>query len=236
MIALVAVLVLSAPVVFAADLSSVDALYWRRDQGRNLDTHIEALEAMLKASPFDAELTWRWGRAVVRRAERRTHKDTRLADFLRAEDALKRAVVLNPNSVDAHFYYGVAMGRRGEAQGVMKSVFLLKPIKKEMHEVLRLDPKYGGAHRVLGEIFWQVPGLAGGDKRKALSEFEAAVVFSPHTTTNYLPLAEAYLKFDMKEKALATLHRVLAEKNPEDPAAAPRDLADAQKLLDSILH
>ena len=234
MLTLVAAIVLGASSASAVDLKSIDALYWHRDQGRNLEKHIAELDALLKVSPRDPELNWRWGRAVVRRGERQTRKAPRLADFLLAEDALRRAVAAAPNSADAHFYYGVALGRRGETQGILKSLFLLKPIQKEMHEVLRLDPKYCGAHRVLGEILWQVPRLAGGDKRRAITEFEYATQDCPHATTNYLPLAEADIKLGRKDAAIFLLEGLLSEKEPDDPAAAPGDLAEGRKLLKTI--
>ncbi|MBI3564908.1 MAG: hypothetical protein HY079_06920, partial [Elusimicrobia bacterium] len=131
-------------------------------------------------------------------------------------------------------FYGITMGRRGETQGILKSLFLIKPIKKEMAEVLRLDPRHGGAHRVLGEILWQVPGFAGGDKKKALEEFEAAVRLSPDYTANYEPLVEAYLKYGRKDDAVRVLKQGLAVTAPSDPAAAPDDQADLRKLLEKL--
>ncbi len=234
MLALVAVLLAAALPSSAADLSSVDALYFRRDQPQKLDQCITDLDLLLKAAPDDAELLWRRGRALMRRGEKLARKSDRLADYLRAEDALKRAVTLKPDIAEAHFFYGVTMGRRGETQGILKSLFLIKPMRKEMAEVLRLDPNHGGAHRVLAEILWQVPGFAGGDKKKALEEFETSIRLSPNYTANYQPLAEAYLHYDRKDDAIKTLKAVLAVTQPSDPAAAPDDKADAQKLLDKI--
>jgi predicted Zn-dependent protease len=113
----------------------------------------------------------------------------------------------------------------------MKALFIIKPLRKAMAEVLRLDPSHGGAHNVLGEILWQVPGFAGGSKKKALEEFEAAVKLSPDYTANHKPLAEAYLHFGRKDDAIRILKLVEAVKEPADPAEYPDNLADAKKLL-----
>jgi tetratricopeptide (TPR) repeat protein len=235
LIAVLSALLLSAALpVSAADLSSVDALYWHRNEPQKLDQNIAALDDLLKASPDDAELLWRKGRSVMRRGEKKDRKSDRLADYLAAEELLKRSVTLKPDVAESHFFYGVTMGRRGEAQGILKSLFLIKPIKKEMAEVIRLDPNHGGAHRVLAEILWQVPGFAGGDKKQALAEFETSIRLSPNYTANYQPLAEAYLKYDRKDDAIKTLKAAIAVTEPADPAAAPDDKADAQKLLDKI--
>lgn len=218
----------------APDLAAVDQLYWHRDQGDNLIQNMSALDALLATAPQDAGLLWRRGRSLVRRGEKRAKKSERLGDFLAAEDTLKRAVELAPKNAEAHFWLGVTMGRRGETQGVLKSLFLIKPIRREMNAVLELDPSYGGAHRVLGEILWQVPGFAGGDKKKALTEFEAAARLSPRHTANYIPLAEAYRHFGRKDDAIKALKTVLDFKDPDDPADYRDDVADANKLLDKI--
>ena len=123
------------------------------------------------------------------------------------------------------------MGRRGETQGVLKSLFLIKPIRREMHATLALDPNHGGAYRVLGEMLWQIPGFAGGDKKKALEDYETAVRLDPSYTANYQVLAEAYLHFGRKDDAIRVLKAVSQVKSPRDPAQYPEDLRDAQKLL-----
>ncbi len=170
----------------------------------------------------------------MRRGEKRDKKSDKLADYEAARADCEKAVSLAPDSPDAHFWYGVVMGRWGETKGILKALFLIKPIRKEMQETLRLDPKHGGAHRVLGEILWQVPGFAGGDKKQALAEFESAVALSPNHSANYQPLAEAYLHYDRKDDAIKTLNTVLALKDADDPAELAGDKADAKKLLDKI--
>ncbi len=224
-------LALAAVPARAAVDPAVDRLYWHRNEGRNLDEDLAKLAALLKAAPDDPELLWREGRALFRRGEKQPRKADALADYLQAEDFLKRSVDLAPANADAHFFYGVAMGKRGETQGILKSLFLIKPIRKEMNEVLRLDPKYGGAYRVLGEILWQVPGFAGGDKKAALTDFEKAVSLAPNYTSNFLPLADAYVHYGRKDDAIKTLKAVAAVKDPADPAQYPDDLADANKRL-----
>jgi predicted Zn-dependent protease len=231
---LAAALLLGSVPAGALDLSAVDRLYWQRNEGQNLDEHIKQLDGMLAQSPKDPELLWRKGRALFRRGEKREKKADKLADFIAAEDLIKSSLAAKQENADAHFWFGVAMGKRGETQGIMKSLFLIKPIRHEMAETLRLDPARGGPHRVLGEILWQVPGMFGGDKKKALDEFETAVRLSPKYTANYQPLAEAYVYFDRKDDAVKLLKSLEDIKDPEDPAAYPDDLADAKKLLDKL--
>ncbi len=215
---------------------SFDVQYYQRHVGDNLAKNIAAIEDVLK-SPIIAEggvragYLWRLCRAKVRRGETLKKKSAKLAEYESAKADCETSVALSSQTADAHFWLGVALGRWGETKGLLKSLFIIKPLKKEMAEVIRLDPSHGGAHNVLGEILWQVPGFAGGDKQRALAEFELAVRLSPTHSANYQPLAEAYLRFKRKDEAIATLKAVAAIKEPADPAEYPDNLADAKKLL-----
>ena len=60
-------------------------------------------------------------------------------------------VTLSSGTADAHFWLGVGLGRWAETKGMMKALFALKTIKKEMAETLKLDPQHGGRQvRVFG--------------------------------------------------------------------------------------
>ena len=203
--------------VRAADFAEIDRLYFHRHDTGNLERCLSKIEAALAQNPNDAELLWRQGRGLVRLGERQNKKE-KIAAFKRAETLLRRAVELNPQNAEAHFFLGIAMGRRGQARGVLKSLFLVGPLRREMETVLKLDPHHGGAHRVLGEMYMQLPGLAGGSKTKAVGELEQAVKLEPNGMAHYAPLAEAYLAVGNKDKAIAVLNRGLTIKEPADPS------------------
>jgi tetratricopeptide (TPR) repeat protein len=220
-----------APLARAADdLAAIDQLYLHRDQGKNLDQSTARLEALLKEKPDDAPAMWRLGRCYFRQAERLSGKKERIAGFEKAEDTIKKSVELDPKDPEAHFWYGVAMGKRGQTRGIMSSLGMIGPLKKEMKTVLELDPKHGGAHHVLGELYRSLPGFYGGSKKKALAEFEQAVELSPDYAVNYVALAEAYADKGDKDKARATLKRLFELKHPSDPAEYPDNVFDGKEL------
>jgi len=222
-----------ASAVTLGQVASIDDHYFHRDKGSNLDASISELNDQIKENET-APLYWRRCRSLIRRGEKRDRKADKLADYELARTDCEKSVALEPKSADGHFWYGVAMGRWGEAKGILKAMFLIKPIRREMNETLRLDPNHGGAHHVLGEMLWQIPGFAGGDKKKAIEEFELAVKLSPTHTSNYQPLAEAYLHFGRKDDAIKALKAVAAVKAPADPAEYPENLADAEKRLSTL--
>lgn len=211
----------------AADFAASDALYFHRNEPGKLEENIKGLEAL----GGDAQVLWRLCRAKIRRTEKLEKRSAKLEGYEAAKNDCEKSVELSSGTADAHFWLGVALGRWAETKGMMKALFALKTIKKEMAEVLRLDPNHGGAHHVLAEILWQVPGIAGGDKKKALAEFELAVKLSPTHSANYLPLAEAYLYYDRKDDARKVLSDLQGLKDVADPAEYPDNLADAKKLI-----
>ncbi|MFA6004608.1 MAG: hypothetical protein WC881_11135, partial [Elusimicrobiota bacterium] len=148
-----AVLVSAAPVLRAQDNTAAlglpavstasaeaDRLYLYRHQGANLEAAISLLEAQLRAAPSDPAWLWRLGRSLVRQGERQAGKKERLVLYGRAEGLLRQAVALSPSDAQAHFWLGLAMGRRGQARGILRSLFLIGPLRQEMSTVLALDP------------------------------------------------------------------------------------------------
>ncbi|MEQ1920269.1 MAG: tetratricopeptide repeat protein, partial [Elusimicrobiota bacterium] len=234
--ALAAFAVMSSPArATDVDFQSIDRQYFHRHEGSNLQDNIDGLQKLNGVSGGrDGQVLWRLCRAKVRRAEKIEKRSDKLAGYESAKANCEEGVALSSTSAEAHFWLGVTIGRWGETKGLMKALFIIKPLKKEMAEVLRLDPSHGGAHNVLGEILWQLPGFVGGDKRQALSEFEAAIRLSPNYTANHQPLAEAYLHFKRKDDAIRVLKMVEAVKDPADPAEYPDNLADAKLLLEKI--
>ena len=228
--------VMALPVQGAGvDFLDIDRQYFHRNEGSNLQLSIGKLEmAENELGGASAEVLWRLCRAKLRRGESLQKKSDRLAEYDSARRDCERSIELSSGTADAHFWLGVSLGRWAETKGMMKALFALKTIKREMAEVLRLDPSHGGAHNVLGEISWQLPGIVGGDKKKALAEFETALRLSPRYTANHQPLAEAYLHFKRKDDAIRVLKMVEATKDPADPAEYPDNLAEAKRLLEKI--
>ncbi len=214
-----------------AVLKEIDRRYFHRHEEGNLESSIERLETLLKETPEDPALLWRLCRSLVRMGERKDSKKERKSFYKRAKDLAERSIELDPQEPDGHYWLGVAMGRHGESRGILRSLFMIKPLKREMKAVLELDPRHGGAHHVLGELYRQLPGFAGGSKKKAVAELELAVEVDPDHTTHYPALAEAYLAVGKKKEAAAVLKRVFAVAAPKDPGEYEDNLKDAREML-----
>lgn len=230
------VLALLVPAARAADPSfaEIDRLYLHRHQGDNLERSLALVEERLKSAPDDAGAHWRKGRALVRLGELKKTKKEKVRTFKEAEASIRRSIELEPKVADSHFWLGLALGRQGQVRGVLKALGIVKPLRREMEEVLRLDPKHGGAHHVLGEMLMQLPGFAGGDDEAAVAELEKAIELSPGYTAHYAPMSEAYLEVGRKADAAKALRACLAVTAPDDPAEFAPDQAECRRRLEKL--
>ena len=218
---------------FTGTLAEADRLYFSRNEPGNLDRAEQILRQRLGMREDEPAL-WRLSRCLIREGEREKKKSKKIDLFKEAEMSALRAVELDPKDAQAHFILGFAYGRRGQTQGIMHSLFLVGPIRKEMEAALALDPNHGGAYHILGELYRQLPRMAGGSKVQGLAYLEKALAAAPNNTSVHCDLAEAYLDAGKKDEARAVLERLPAVKTPDDPAEFPDDVAQARKLLETL--
>jgi len=134
------------------------------------------------------------------------------------------------------FWLGVNNGKYGESRGILKSLFLVGPIKEEM-QVIAVDPAYehGGAYRVLGRMFYKLPGFAGGGVDKSIINLKKSLEYAPNVSTTHVFLAESYIKKKDYQSARNELNFVLrAAVIPGLEPEFQADKAAAARLLEEI--
>lgn len=228
---LLLIIVLAAPAQGAdAPWSEIDRLYLHRHEGKNLELSIQKLEDLIKAKADEPAL-WRLGRSLVAVASAKDSKEAKLSAFKAAEAPLKAALKRAPGEAQAHYWLARQMaGLNAE----LRTLGLAKSMKKELEAALRADPVHAEAHRTYGELLHQLPGVFGGDKKKAVKEIEQALRLAPNDTAAYFALAEALLDVKEEDKAVAALKKVFDVKNPADPASFEGDLKDVRALLKKL--
>lgn len=153
------------------------------------------------------------------------------------EDGLvhaNRAVELDDEHPEAHYWKGVLMGRIGEERGILQSLFMVGDIMRALERTLELDPEHGGAHLLASQVYRKAPGwpLSVGNRKKALEHALEAVRLNPNATNRVLNLAEAYLNDRQRDKARETLQQVLdMPLTPGDEVTSQMDKDRAAELL-----
>lgn len=212
-------------------LAEGDRMYDTRDEPAHADKAIDLYKKVLEIDPKNDSALWKLSRSFKWRGDIASSSEEKLAHYKEGETWARRAIEADPQSIGGHLMLGIAYGRIGETQGVMKSLSLISPIKSEMNAVLARDPSNDVAHHVLGVLYRKVPGLMGGSIKKSIEEMEEAVRLNPASTAHYLDLAKSYLEKGRDEEARSSLEKLLAIDHPSDRVQSKRDRAEAEKLL-----
>ncbi|MCB2193536.1 MAG: TRAP transporter TatT component family protein [Deltaproteobacteria bacterium] len=228
-----------AGTALAADTAELiaqgDALYGQRADMAKAKQAAGLYKQALKQDPKSEEAAWKLARTEYWVGSH-APKDQKQDIFQSGVDAAKQAIAINPKSLPGHYWLGVNYGVYGSAKGVMESLSLVDPIKKEMATVIELDPNYeaGGPYRVLGRLYFKVPGIFGGDNEKAMENLKTAVKKGPHRYLNHIYLAEVYFDEDKAHEANQLLKAVIA--GPIEQGYEPEDAewkAKAKKMLET---
>jgi tetratricopeptide (TPR) repeat protein len=198
---------------------------------------LDKFSAAAKSDPACAAAFTRAAHAAWWVADHATVAAEKTQIFQQGMDWAKAAVAIDSHSADARFWLAANMGSYGEARGVLKSLFLVKPIRHELEEVLNIDPAYdrGAALRVLGVVDYKVPGIAGGSRKRALENLSKALVLGPDVGANRYYLAEYYATVGDKEKALREIAVLFNLTTSEDDRPELLMMQDKGRLLEKRL-
>jgi len=195
-------------------LRQADTAYLNRLDAVQADLSLELYDKAASADGACAEALWKGSRAAWWVADHASSRSEKILTFQKGIDLSKKAVELAPQSAEAHFWLAGNYGSYGETKGVLKSLFLLKPIRQELRKVLEINPQYdgGGAYRVLGVVDYKVPGFAGGSRKRALEELNKAAQIDPNNFFTRYYLAEYFYVSGNKGKAKEQLALLMARK------------------------
>jgi tetratricopeptide (TPR) repeat protein len=231
-------LILSTLLLFAAgfaqqDSKDPDALYRGREQLANARQAADIWDARLAANSKDFEAAWKLARACYWLGGHVPADDQR-KQYERGISAAMRAVELQPDRPDGHFWMAADMGAMAESFGLRAGIRYRAPVKKELETVLKIDPAYqqGSADRALGRWYFRVPRLFGGSRDKAIEHLKQSLTHAPESTATHFFLAETYLDMDRPDDARRELQVVLDA--PLDPDWTPEDREFKQKAAELL--
>jgi tetratricopeptide (TPR) repeat protein len=193
----------------------LDELYLKRHRDGAPAEAVGLVEKALRTSPLDPGLLWRYGRARVVAGDR--SPGGRGEHFLSAEQALRTALDIEGGLVEARYWLASALLRRARYRSALDQV----------ERALERAPDEARLHHLAGDILWKAPRLGGGDRARAVAEFEKALALSGRYAAHYLSLAEAYWDLGRESDAAAVVRRLDRLKNAADPS----ELADGSQRL-----
>jgi tetratricopeptide (TPR) repeat protein len=236
LVAYVVLIALTSASPRAQEASDPDRLYTDREK---LSSAIEAAaiwEARLAKNPRDFESAWKLAKTCYWLGGHVPENDRR-KQFERGMDAAMKAIELQPNRPEGHFWLAADMGAMAEGFGLRAGIKYRGPIKKELETVLMIDAGFqqGSADRALGRWYLRVPRLFGGSKDQSVEHLKKSLTYAPESSATHFFLAETYLEMEKKDDAKRELQAVLAaplhpEWTPEDKEFKEKATALLKKL------
>jgi tetratricopeptide (TPR) repeat protein len=220
-----------------AEINRADSLYRLRYDAGNLKKAITILDTQLSSRPADYGVLWRLARNWWFLGDDETIKPSKLATFEKGKAYGEAAIVANPKGVDGHFWYAALIGSVGQEKGVLNSLFMVAPMKKELDACLSINNNYADAHDVLARLLWKVPGppLSIGDRDRAQVEAEIGTRLAPNAIDHWLHLGQIAASNNDDATARAALSKALEiPDDPEDPPSSQRHKAVAKAELEKL--
>jgi tetratricopeptide (TPR) repeat protein len=175
-----------------------------------------------------AHISFIWG--DVRAATR----EQKLTAYDEGREAARRGLALAPGNVLARFWFASNTARWGQANGVMRSLFLLSTVKEEMQKVVEMDPTFPPGYALNGNVLLEIPRVLGGNVERAEAMFRKGLALDPKFTSMRIGLARSLLKQGRVAEARRELQAVLDEKEPRNPADwTVKEVPRARALLQS---
>lgn len=200
-----------------------DALYRERETATSAARAADIWSARLAAHPDDFDSAWKLARARYWLGTAGLPEPQRKAALEAGIEAARRAVAINADKPDGHFWIAANMGALAESFGVRQGLKYRGDIRRELETTLKLDPAFqqGSADRALGRWYYKVPGLFGGDKKKSEAHLRKALAYNPQSIITRLFLAETLIALDRDAEARKELDAAIAA--PLDPEWTPED-------------
>lgn len=201
----------------------------------NLSKSYEILSSVVKNEEDNLRAHYELSMVCYLLGDATIKKEDKLKFYTEGIEYGKRAISLDKNSVWAHFWYMVNLGRNGQTKGVLNSLSLVPEIKKEIDIVLKLDPKHTGAMDAGAMLYYELPGIMGGNLNKSIEYLNKAIAIDSNYTVLYVDMAKVYIKKKDYEKARWFLNKVLEIENPTKEADyILDDKPEALKMLEKI--
>lgn len=233
-------LVFAAALAAAADVEAMTDeaawLFFNRHLGANyLDSAAGLLQTLRQENPTDERVAYLWSRLHITQGDKAKTKGEKMELFTRAQAIAESLLELNDNNADAHCWWAVARGRVGQTRGVLNSLFMVPGLKKEMARTLELDPENRTAYDVLGVLYYELPGFAGGDLGKSEEYLLKGIEIAPDYTILRIDLAKVYMRQKRWTETREQLEAVLNETEGDPPADYfEDDRPEAERLLKEI--
>jgi tetratricopeptide (TPR) repeat protein len=163
------------------------------------------------------EVQWRLARALFFLGQQAETPDSKRQLHAAAIGAGRRAIALNGDRVEGHFWVGVNLALFAESNGGIRGARAILWARGELKLAAKISESYhdAGALRVLGRLEHKAPGFLGGSIRRGQQYLDRALEIAPQNSVTLMYAAELSIDRGERDRAVALLDRIIS--SPIDP-------------------
>ena len=164
------------------------------------------------------EVQWRLARALFFLGQQAETNDAKRQLHAAAIGAGQRAIALNGDRVEGHFWVGVNLALFAESNGGIRGARAILWARGELKLAAKISESYhdAGALRVLGRLEHKAPGFLGGSLRRGQRYLDRALEIAPQNSVTLMYAAELSIDRGERDRAVALLNRIISsEIDPE---------------------
>lgn len=181
-----------------------------------LDEAILLYNKVVTASPRHKDIYWKLSEITFKKAETVSPPENSIKLYEKSLGYARKAVDLNPDCVESHFWLGCSSARIAEMSGVIRAFGIIGESMDELKLAISIDPDHRlatTANAILAAIYTQMPW-----PMRALDKAEqfaiTAVAKDPNHTLASFQLANVYAKQKEYQKAFQEITRCLSLQQP----------------------
>ena len=183
------------------------------------------------------EVQWRLARALFFLGQQAGVPDSSRQLYAAGIGAGERAVELNENRVEGHFWVGVNLALFAEARGGIRGVKAFRSARVELKRAIEIDERYhdAGPLRVLGRLSHKAPRILGGSRNRSRQLLDRALAIAPSNSVTLIYAAELAIANGEIDRASTLLQQIVESPiDTEWEFEYNRDRALANSLLERI--
>lgn len=219
-----------------AVVGRADELYHRRVEPGAVRESVMILSGAREATDR-YEVQWRLARALFFLGEQAGSRDSGRQLYAAGIAAGERAVALNSERVEGHFWAGVNLALFAGANRGIRGARALRWARLELRRAAAISESYhdAGPLRVLARLEHKAPRFLGRNLKHSRELFERALEIAPSNSVTLTYAAELAIETGERAQALALLQKLLASPVDADwEFEDGRDRASARSLLEHL--
>lgn len=219
-----------------AVIGRADELYHRRAEPGAVREAVMILSGA-RGCTARYEVQWRLARALFFLGQQAGSRESGRQLYSAGISAGERAVALNPERVEGHFWVGVNLSLFAGVNRGIRGARALRWARSELKLAVAINEHYhdAGPLRVLGRLEHKAPRILGGNLKRSRELFDRALAIAPRNSVTLTYAAELAIEMGNRDIAVSLLKQMI-----ESPLDAEwefenkRDRELAKSFLDQL--